>query len=271
MSDDLSPEKIAAAAWQLGQPSNRAQAMAAFCSAFLLAHNNHNYDLATNGEQWVLRRLAPFAPSVIFDVGANAGDWLTAALAALPGAHAHAFEIVEDTFAKLHRRVGGRADVTANAFGLSDSGGSLEMHLFDDDDEIASYVPYPHGSFTRRKCPVRRGDDYVRQHAIDRINFLKLDVEGAEHLVLEGFSQTIDAGKIDVIQFEYGRVNILTHFLLFDFYNLLETKGYTVGKIYPDHVDFRPYTLEDEDFIGPNYLAVRTARGDVIGALKGSR
>lgn len=73
MPDDLSAEKIAAAAWQLGQPSNRAQAMAAFCSAFLLAHNNHNYDLATNGEQWVLRRLAPFAPSVIFDVGANAG------------------------------------------------------------------------------------------------------------------------------------------------------------------------------------------------------
>jgi hypothetical protein len=27
--------------------------------------------------------------------------------------------------------------------------------------------------------------------------------------------------------------------------------------VFPDHVDFRPYTLDDEDFMGPNYLACR--------------
>ena len=269
MPADLSWEDVAGAAWSLGHPANRAQGMAEFCRSFLLAHGNFNYDLATNGEEWVLRQLAPFQPSVIFDVGANAGNWSLAALAALPGAHVHAFEIVDDTFAKLRRRIGSRPDVTVNAFGLSDSAGELQIHVFEDDDEIASYVPYPHGSFSRRTFPVRRGDDYVRQHAIERIDFLKLDVEGAEHLVLKGFCDTIDAGKIDIIQFEYGKICIMTHFLLLDFYKLLEAKGYRIGKIYPDRVDFRPYALEDEDFIGPNYLAVRTVRGDVIEALKG--
>ncbi len=219
--------------------------MVRFCKAFLLSYSNYNYDFATNGEQWVLRKIARFCPTVIFDVGANVGNWLIPALAALPGAHIHAFEIVEGTFAELYRRVGARPDVTANAFGLSASTGVLEMHLFEESDELASCVPYPHGDYKKHAFRVECGDEYLRRHAIDRIDFLKMDVEGAEHLVLHGFSKALDAGKIDAIQFEYGRVNILTHFLLIDFYNLLESKGYILGKIYPNRVDFRPYKLED--------------------------
>ncbi|MFM9971903.1 MAG: hypothetical protein ACKVQK_26275 [Burkholderiales bacterium] len=43
---------------------------------------------------------------------------------------------------------------------------------------------------------------------------------------------------------------------------------YLLGKLYPDHVDFRAYQLEDEDFLGPNYVAVRQGRGDLIEALR---
>jgi hypothetical protein len=28
-----------------------------------------------------------------------------------------------------------------------------------------------------------------------------------------------------------------------------------VGKLFPDHVDVRPYAMNDEDFMGPNYIA----------------
>jgi hypothetical protein len=38
-----------------------------------------------------------------------------------------------------------------------------------------------------------------------------------------------------------------------------------VGKVYPTYVDFRSYRLTDEDFRGPNYLAVRRERNDLIG------
>ena len=40
-----------------------------------------------------------------------------------------------------------------------------------------------------------------------------------------------------------------------------------VGKIFPSYVDFREYELKDEDFQGPNYLAVRAARADLIALL----
>src|SRR4051812_16969568 len=104
-----------------------------------------------------------------------------------------------------------------------------------------------------------RGSDFLQREGIRKVDFLKLNVEGAEHLVLEGLKDQLREQRIRFVQFEYGRVNILTHFLLRDFYQLFATYGYVVGKIYPDHVDFREYELGDEDFLGPNYLACPAA------------
>jgi hypothetical protein len=108
---------------------------------------------------------------------------------------------------------------------------------------------------------VMRGDEFFAQEGIAEVDFLKLDVEGAEHLVLQGLGDRLREQRVRFVQFEYGRVNILTHFLLRDFYELFATYGYVVGKIYPDYVDFRDYDLSDEDFLGPNYLACRVGDG----------
>ena len=90
-----------------------------------------------------------------------------------------------------------------------------------------------------------------------------MDVEGLEGAVLRGFTRTLDQRRIEVVQFEYGRASILTKILLRDLYEILSSRGYEVGKIYPDHVEFREYAFAHEDFLGPNYLAVRKERGDL--------
>ncbi len=61
-----------------------------------------------------------------------------------------------------------------------------------------------------------RGDEFLAREGIGRVDFLKLDVEGAEHLVLQGLNEYLQKGRIRLVQFEYGLVNILTHFLLRD-------------------------------------------------------
>ncbi len=44
-----------------------------------------------------------------------------------------------------------------------------------------------------------------------------------------------------------------------------------VGKLYPNHVHFRGYDLRrDEDFIGPNFVAVHRGRRDLLEALAGA-
>ena len=50
--------------------------------------------------------------------------------------------------------------------------------------------------------------------------------------------------------------SIYTKDLLRDFYEYLGDFSYVLGKVYPRYVDLRPYSAFDEDFLGPNYLAV---------------
>jgi len=56
-------------------------------------------------------------------------------------------------------------------------------------------------------------------------------------------------------------------FLLKDFYDYLRAFGMKIGKIYPNYVEFRSYTLQDENFYGPNYLAVHSSEELLIKAL----
>jgi FkbM family methyltransferase len=101
-----------------------------------------------------------------------------------------------------------------------------------------------------------KGDDFLVQHDIKSVFLLKLDLEGAEYDALQGFENALKNGSIKLIQFEYGYINITTKRLLIDYYQLLESYGYIIGKIFPKTVDFRKYEYKHEDFIGPNFVAV---------------
>ena len=41
-----------------------------------------------------------------------------------------------------------------------------------------------------------RGDEFLAREGIGRVDFLKLDVEGAEHLVLQGLEEYLQNGRI---------------------------------------------------------------------------
>jgi FkbM family methyltransferase len=243
--------------------------VAACATAFLEGYENLNYDPRTNGEWRVLRTLAEAWPSTVFDVGANAGDWTSMAARTLPGAVVHAFEIVEPTRRHLLARTRGIPNVRVCDAGLLDDDGEVAVRYFPEAAQFSSVAGVPYGAgadwleageVMRSEeiiARVMRGDAYASKQGIERISLLKIDVEGAEHRVLAGFRDMLASGRIDVVQFEYGMVNIFTRYLLQDFYGFFERAGFEVGKIYPTHVDFRPYNVRHEDFRGPNYLAVR--------------
>ena len=231
-------------------------------------YRNLDGDVHHNGERRVLEVLRGRGLRTIFDVGANVGEWSGLARSVFPEATIHAFEIVGPTAAKLEAKFRGDAGVVVNRFGLSDAAGELEIRYFAHDDTLSTLIDYPHpGQPSILPARVARGDDYVRENGIERIDFLKMDVEGAEHLVLRGLEECFREGRVSAVQFEYGTVNILTRFLLRDFYELFAAAGFRVGKIYPTYVDFRDYSFDQEDFLGQNYLAVSAERADWIEAL----
>jgi FkbM family methyltransferase len=250
----------------------RARHLAGFMGLALHWWQNREYDPALNGEVALLRKLAPFAPATLFDVGANVGDWTLAAHAALPGAAIHAFELDPDTAATLRRRLPpGASAITVNDCGLSDAEGAVEIATDPGGDSTRTQllsVALPASAGPRKAARVTTGDAYVAAQGIARIDLLKLDVEGAEWQVLDGFRRCFAAGMIQAVQFEYGQANLHTRRLLADFDRFFAEQGFVLGKLYPEGVAFKPYDLQDEDFIGPNYVALRADRADLVAALR---
>lgn len=250
--------------------SAKSAALADFSKKLAYAWANAQFDIHINGEIWLLKRLSQFAPRIIFDVGANVGDWSAGAAESNPQAKVHAFEIMDRTFEKLLVRAALFPDrVVANRFGLSDHDGNVTVFYRASSDVHTSTFREAHFGQPAIEAvmPVRTGDRYLSDAGVDRVDFLKIDVEGHEWEVLDGFNDALGRRAIDVIQFEYGKCTLVARRYLRDFYERLDAMGYAIGKLFPDEVRFKSYELEDEDFIGPNYVACRRERGDIIAAL----
>jgi FkbM family methyltransferase len=257
-------------------PANRA--FADFCVQAIHAWKNKQYAVELNGEARLLERLRPLEATVMLDVGANIGDWTLAACRGVPAAQVHAFEIVPATAAILTRNTAPFADrIKINPVGLSDTEGSILLYVAPRESTIAStvrdaiaYSVADQGleQIEELQAQVITGDSYLRQHGIQHVDMLKIDVEGAEFRVLRGFADAFARGAIDLVQFEYGPLNLTTRQFLGDFYAFFAGHGYIVGKLFPEGVAFKPYELDDEDFVGPNYIACRSARTDLVAALR---
>lgn len=248
--------------------------LAAVALRYLDMLANVCYEIELNGELRVLRMFSTVRPQCVFDVGANVGDWSIAAATLFGEAEIHSFEIVPKIAELLSERLtkSGVASIHVNPFGLADENSTVKVAYLPNHSALSSaVVAQPVEAPEWQECQVRRGDDYCRERGIEHIDFLKLDVEGLERQVLAGFHEMLSGGKVDIVQFEYGHVNAHVRFLLGDLYDLLGGYGYSVGKIYPTNISFRAYDpWRDEDWRGPNYLAVRRERFDLIHSLQGN-
>ena len=229
------------------------------------AYANEGSSFHTNGELALLRKLIPADFKTAIDVGANFGDWTVETLALWPQCRLHAFEVAPLTFKTLTEQVPvqNRDRVVLNCLGLSDQAGTLTMQYFPDHPELTCDRPR-HGSYQAIpfEAQLDTGDRYCSRVGIDTVNFLKIDVEGSESRVIQGFGEHFAAQKIHCVQFEYGAFSTQSKFLLGDYYALLGDR-YWIGKIYPSYVDFRDYDWSMEDFRFANYFCVSKLRPDL--------
>lgn len=248
-----------------------ARILAGFFDEALSVWKNRQFDVSINGEAAMLQRLARFAPATLFDVGANTGDWCLAVRRAMPDAGLHAFEIDPDTAALLAERLKDAPRIVLNALGLADEEGEVRIFVRPEESTSTTMLAAGADGLLEKTARVTTGDAYVAMRGLDRIDLLKIDVEGAEPRVLDGFGACFARGMITMVQFEYGHANLQTRFLLADFYRFFEERGFVVGKIFPEGVAFGPYLARDEDFRGPNFLACRSEHQDIVAALRCER
>lgn len=229
-------------------------------------NNENNGDMHANGEVAFMKDWLPNC-DVVFDVGANVGSWAALAVQFNPGIRLHCFEPSKPTFLTLVGS-GLPGDVTYNHCGLGSKPEDLTLRIFEEGAGINSLYERKGledgwklapqlGSETVRIITL---DRYCADNSIDRIDFLKLDVEGHELEVLKGSSDMFHAGRIEVMQFEYGGCNIDARVLLKDMFEFFEPLTYSFFKLYPTHL--RPVSRYDqrlENFQYQNWLIVQNS------------
>jgi FkbM family methyltransferase len=198
---------------------------------------------------------------IIFDVGANEGQWIAEVLLIRPEAEIHAFEPQKKLATSVAMKY---PKVKMNNMGMGDSAGVLD--LFDYANHVGSQhasllkgvIDEIHGGSMRsQSVNVGTIDGYCAQHGIEHIDFLKIDVEGFELKVLQGAAKMICDNRIDAIQFEFNEMNIVGKTFMRDFFKCLEA-NFKIYRLLP-HGLIQLNAEEhwfNEQFVYQNILAI---------------
>jgi FkbM family methyltransferase len=229
--------------------------------------------IETSGEQWVVSNLVRpalerIASPIVFDVGANVGEYAALVRRCIPETIVYAFEPSAEVYQELVKNVAPEGDrVRPFNLGLSDEEKTVELYSYTVDGNEVSLI-----SSIDKRLPtqvvqvevsatehisVRTLDSFCEEHKVARIDFLKLDVEGHELAVLKGAQRMLNAGAISIIQFEFGPANIYSRTYFYDFWTIL-SGAYDIYRVVPEGIAPISYYGEHREiFLTTNYLAVR--------------
>lgn len=121
---------------------------------------------------------------VVIDCGANLGVF--SAIAAWKGAKVHAFEPMKDVFTYLEKQseVYPEQIIPVNK-ALSDTCGNIEMFVGDEEHMTQSTLLENEG-FKKEIVECITLDKYVAENKLDKVDFIKADIEGSERMLLMG-------------------------------------------------------------------------------------
>ena len=243
-----------------------------FCQSYVNHYRGeNNCDIHTNGELRLLQQVLPTC-RVVFDVGANVGNWAALALTINPGITIHCFEPSQATFRRLLER-GFPANVICLNFGLGAAAEERTLYVFEAASGLNSLYER-HGLENGWGLQTQQHKEIVHLDTLDRycesagvnmIDFLKVDVEGHELHVLEGSRRMLQEGRIGIVQFEYGGCNIDARILLKDLFDFFSPLPYVLYKIHPHRLQrVDRYDQRLENFQYQNWVAVHSDRLRIV-------
>ena len=216
-------------------------------------------DINTNGEMVLLRNLKARIASpkpVLFDVGANVGEYSNLLGDVFPGAKIYAFEPSTPTWEVLKSKLT-HPNIEAVNLGLSNAVEQLKLYRDKELSSMASVYPRQLGDTTLKNyemISLTTLDQFCEERGISFIDFLKIDVEGHELKVFEGATRMLAQRAIRFIQFEFGGTNIDSKVFLRDFVNIL-SPNYRLYRLVTDGVYPVTYGETMEIFTYTNYFA----------------
>ena len=190
-------------------------------------------------------------PQTIFDIGGNIGYFSLYLTKCFPMANIHCFEPIPNTYKYLLKDIelNDADNIKTYNLGLSNFKQSVEMFYNHNGCGASSLRNLlPEDNVEKIVCEFTTLDEFVKEHKIDNIDFIKCDVEGAEKLVYEGGLKTIEKFKPVIYsemlrkwsaKFNYHPNDIIKLLaeLNYDCYAISEESYYKIDKITEETVE----------------------------------
>jgi len=234
-------------------------------------------DPNNNGEYLLLENFIKNG-DVIFDVGANIGDYTKYILSLNRSNKIYSFEPILDIVEKFKINIGNHCVLSSDSSNFNYNTSSsliFNFGFYKKDTIMPIWYAYSHdvlsSIYDRSQQPViqkigvlykkiniklRTIDGFCVDQDLKKIDFLKIDTEGAEYDVLLGADHMLSNHRITKIQFEYGACYLDSGYTLRQIYNYLTNFGYFIYKITSDgliYIDEWHDSLEDYRY--SNFLA----------------
>ena len=163
--------------------------LASFGKSLNRMYENKNYDIYSNGEVTIIKKVASHKDAIVIDGGANIGGYTKAVYALNSEAIIYSFEPVANTFETLSKNIAHCTTARPVQHGLYSEIKEQEIHLFPSSTHSSLYdiKGWKHQSKETTTISLTTGDAFMKEYNLTNIDLLKIDVEGAEYEVLQGF------------------------------------------------------------------------------------
>lgn len=175
---------------------------------------------------------------VLFDVGANVGEYAITLSNQFPKSKIFTFEPHPINFQHLIENTSNYSNLIHNEIALSNEIGNFTLYDKADSDGSEHASIYEdvikdihHSNTIAYNVKVDTIDNYCLSNDIKYIDFIKIDTEGNDLGVLEGAKNMLQNGNIGLIHFEFNEMNIVSKAFLRDFKKILP--NYTFYRLLP--------------------------------------
>lgn len=156
----------------------------------------------------------------ILDIGANTGQYALMANKIFNSTCTiYSFEPAEFTYSLLLKNTKNTDNIVAINKGVGESSGKTQIY-YDGKASVQSSLIRDSIQKYSETIELTTIDEFIKENKIDKIDLLKLDVEGYEYKALLGGSESIN--DINYIQFEFGNKQVLSRNFMIDFITLLD-------------------------------------------------
>ena len=178
---------------------------------------------------------------IIFDVGANIGELTLLFSRFAENGQVHSFEPTPTTFEKLSSiiKCTNNTNIKLNNLAVSNKSGFIHFNIYE--EEFAAWntmANRPLGAYGINVIPPKSViiptvsiDDYCSENGIEKIDLLKIDVEGAELNVLKGAEGMFSEKKIKVCVFEFGQTIFDMGNTVEEFKQFFKKYNYKIGNV----------------------------------------